>query len=240
MEIKKHLSFLLLLLFFSVVFVACRSSTNNIKFTTIERLGSQWQNVELADINIDYKARCKVRFQTNTIKRSGACELYITHDNRLRLSILHPFGGLLLDIYINKEWIQVVNHHEKTYSVNANNEENRKKILGVNLEIAELSAIIWGRKIKNKNVDWQYQVKDNKIESIVKSSEKNEITIHYKKWLVFSGFLFPALLSIEEKRSDAAIVLAITQMMAGVIEFPPKIKIPPEYRLLVYHKRSTL
>ncbi len=176
------------------------------------------ENFLVSSIDIDYVAKCKARIVAGQKKFSGTCQLILTRNQELQLTILHPLGGTLLKLYADRRIIQVNDYSEKRYYELPANEIEKVDIpILKNLSIGELQAILWGRLIESKSGFLEYELEDNKVRKMFKRNSNLNLMISFTQWLNYKSMQFPRIIDMKNRKDGSSIKLVITEFDPGYV-----------------------
>jgi|APSaa5957512622_1039677.scaffolds.fasta_scaffold47516_2 hypothetical protein len=185
---------------------------------------------ELDRVQMDYMAGCKIRIITSEESISGSCKLTISRSKQFRMMLFSPLGGLEMAIYMDNDLIQLLLKSEKVFYQFPNNRKNREKRLQfVDLNVAEMQEVFWGRRIVDNKTQLEFQSADNKPSGIRAIAGNHHIEIKYKNWLDYRGAPFPKTITIEDAGRGLSIKLVITDLVLGYWENLKIKNIPPDY-----------
>ena len=190
-----------------VIFTACAGNSD------IEvNPGNIYNRSEPLIEDSDFDGDCRIQVRSSEINQSGKCNIIFSDDNQFRLSILHPFGGTLLQSYMDEDIVQMMDSVNETFIQSKNKATNRKKILGgFNLTLDEIRQIFFGREDSgNDQVVFLYK------KSIPYAARIRGVKITYKKWSNFHGILFPKSIIIEDLVAGNKLKVVFTN-----IDLPP-------------------
>ncbi len=231
--IKKSI---LIFLFFAVItLMGCQQQ--RIKKTIIEndsfiRVFETLKFYKVRQLELDYSAKCRIRIKTPTLDQSGSCQIVLTRDNHLRITVFSPIGGTLLIIYQDDVQIQVLNYYDKTYLHLTNNEVNRNKAFEIiNLNVPEFRSIFWGREIEEEDTQLQFRYKGGKPDQIRKSKHHADQLVRIKTWLPYQGTWFPRTIEFEERLREIFLKVVITSFSPGLIEKPLLAETPEDFQI---------
>lgn len=156
----------------------------------------------------DFNGDCRIQIKSSEISQSGKCNITLSHDNQFRLSILHPFGGTLLQSYIGDDIVQLMDSVNETFIQSLNKAINREKVLGgFNLTLDEIRQIFLGR--EESQVDaLTFQYKN----SLPCSAQVRGIQITYKSWSNYRAGVFPKVILIEDLVAGHQLKIAFTHI----------------------------
>jgi outer membrane biogenesis lipoprotein LolB len=167
-------------------------------------------------IDIDYYAKCKARIIDGEKKHSGSCQLILTRNHELQLTILHPLGGTLLRIYADQKIIQVNDYTEQRFYQYPAKETDKLDIpVFRNLTIKELQAIMWGRITEATTGLLEFELENKKPMHLYKKSPGLDLTIIYKKWQQKAKLSIPRIIEMKNKADGSSIKLVITDFKPG-------------------------
>ena len=185
---------------------------------------------EVDQVQMDYAAVCKIRIKTSEETVSGSCNITVSHDRQFRMMLYSPLGGLEMAVYMDDELIQLLLKSEKVFYQFVNNERNRRKRLQfVDLDVAELQEVLWGRKINSNDTRLKFQYNDKKPVQINTAGKSQEVTIQYASWLNYRGVQFPRIININDSQRHISIKLVITELNFGFWEDLDIKQVPLDY-----------
>ncbi len=171
----------------------------------------QMESFAVDTIEIDYFAKCKARIVNGDTKNSGACRIILTRNNEMQLTILHPLGGTLLEVYADESIIQVNDYSTKRYIVYPAGEIDKLDIpIFRNLSIHELQAILWGRITGKVTGFLEYELEDKKPKYLYKKGSELDLVITYQKWQQKNSVLVPRIINMKNNYDGSSIKLVIT------------------------------
>lgn len=214
-----------------LIFLLVSCSSNKIEFKNLN-LADNYENYRLDKIEYDYQADCKFLIKKNSHKQTGKCNLTLSADNKLRLSFLEPFGSVVLDLYIDKDIIQVINRYDKNYLISKNTKANREKYLGVDLKMEELGAVLWGREIIKTTDKLLFSYKSKRPNTVVKREGENLVKVRYSKWLSYKNFPFPKQIFINDYLRKTSLIFAMLRVRIGEASGMEPLNIPDGYHKL--------
>ena len=223
--------------FFLCTFFITGCFTTQLKPIPAQTLPSSLGEYTIQSIDLDFFGRCKILFKRGKKKQSGSCSIYLTRQKQMGLSVYDPFGGTVLDVFMNKEVIQVVNRFEKTFHELKNTVQNRTQVLGMDLKISDFQSILWGRNFKSNRKNLNFRFKNGKPYIVTKESKSQKIKVKFKKWHQHLNLWFPKVLKISETRKKSAIILGITEFIPGKLEGVKELT-PPEGFKVYRYKRN--
>ncbi len=186
----------------------CKIPDPAAKSAAIKQLGS----FSVDDINIDYFAKCKARISNGGSKNSGACQIILTRNGEMQLTIMHPLGGTLLKVYADNQIVQVSDFSEKSFTTYPAKDIQQLEIpVFRNLSINELQAIMWGRLTDQVTGLLEYELKDKRPAFLYKKRNELDLIISYQKWQQKSNMLIPRIINMKNNYNGSSIKLVITE-----------------------------
>ena len=199
---------------------ACQSKTAKILISGLGTTGqsalSALLDFKVDRINVDYIADCKARIRTPEKAYSGSCSIILTHRLELLMSVLHPLGGLMMEIYVDKDVIQIKDYGAQRFESLVNSDKLKSDLpIFRDISLLELQAVLWGRVIKPVEESFKIKYKDKKPYQFHKQNPLNEIVVSYKRWLTYESLDFPKILEIKNRTKGTSLKLAITEFKPG-------------------------
>lgn len=164
--------------------------------------------------DVDFKGDCRIQLRTLAINQSGRCKFVLSGDDQFQISLLHPFGGTLLQSYLNEDIVQVLDSINENFIQSKNTEKNRRKILGdFDLTLGELQQIFMGRESPdNRSISFLYE------KGIPTGAYVRGIRVEYKKWMRYEKIVLPRIFVIEDKKIGSRIKIAFTHVQLTASE----------------------
>ncbi len=162
---------------------------------------------------------------------NGACQLIITEDNRFKLTVSAPVGGTLLSVYQDDRIVQILNYHDRAFQQLENNQVNRSRVFEfVNLNVAELREIFWGREIVGDGNSLEFSYVRERPFQIRKEMQASDQLVTIKKWLSYRGIWIPKIIDFADPNREVYLKVVITSFdPARVHELKP-LGIPQGFR----------
>ncbi len=196
------------------------------------RTFAELQSYQVAQIGLDYIAKCRIRIKAPNLDQNGSCQIVITHDNHFRITMFSPVGGTLLTVYQDDEQIQVLNYHDKTFLQLKNNDKNRDKAFEiVNLNVSEFRSIFWGREIDAEDTQLDFFYERDKPAQIRKRRFQSEQLVTIKKWLQYQGAWFPKTIDFRDYMRGIYLKVVVTSFSPGLTDKLVPAKIPEGFQI---------
>ena len=177
------------------------------------------QSYQVAKLDLDYIAKCRIRIKAPRLDQNGSCQIVITHDNHFQILMFSPVGGTLLMVYQDDDQIQVLNYHDRTFMQLKNNEKNRDKAFEiVNLNVAEFRSIFWGREIGGDETQLDFFYERDKPAQIRKRGTQSEQLVTIKKWLRYQGAWFPKTIDFRDDMRSIYLKVVVTSFSPGLTD----------------------
>ncbi len=196
------------------------------------RTFTELQSYQVAQVDLDYIAKCRIRIKAPTLDQNGSCQIVITHDNHFRITMFSPVGGALLTVYQDDDQIQVLNYHDKTFLQLKNNEKNRDKAFEiVNLNAAEFRSIFWGREIDAEDTQLDFFYERDKPAQIRKRRHQSEQLVTIKNWLQYQGAWFPKTIDFRDHMRAIYLKVVVTSFSPGLTDKLVPAKVPKGFQI---------
>jgi len=187
---------------------------------------------QVAQLNLDYMAKCRIRIKAPTLDQNGSCQIVITYDNHFRITVFSPVGGTLLTVYQDNDLIQVLNYHDKTVLQLKNSAKNRDKAFEiVNLNVAEFRSIFWGREIDGENTQLDFFYESDQPVQIRKSMRQSEQLVTIKKWLSYQGAWFPKIIEFRDPMREVYLKVVVTSFSPGLTDKLVPMEVPEGFQI---------
>jgi outer membrane lipoprotein LolB len=175
------------------------------------------KDFRVGGIDLDYIADCKVRIKTREKSYSGSCKIALTRNHELHLTVSHPLGGVLIELYADSTIIQINDYSEKRF-IEINYREKKRINLPIirDVSIIELQAILWGRVTPRASETLDFIFTGEKPAQLVKTGMEAELATVYKSWLQYQEIEFPRILEVSNSKEKTSVKLAITRFYPGV------------------------
>ena len=138
---------------------------------------------------------------------SGTAEL-VFDEKFSYLVFKDSFFNPVLFFYMDKNKIKVKQKQKVQQFIN--NAETKKKYLNLNLTIAELQSIFWGRQTKQTK-DLKFLFADKIPITVLKQKDNSIIKVDYLKWQNYTKIALPTQIVITSKESDIEIKFFIRE-----------------------------
>ena len=214
--------------------ISCQLHQTSVRLDTSEQAVDdylrQLQPHQVDQVMLDYMADCKIRIKTPEEAVSGSCKITVTTSQQLKVEIYAPIGGLVMSLYMDREIIQLLIRSDKVLYQMKNTAENRKRRLQfVNLTVAQLQEVLWGRKITKNNTTLTFILKNGRPFKIENQEGDRLIAIQYSRWLDYRGVAFPKIMDIQDFGQNVSVKLVVTKLELGYAARLKINKIPPDY-----------
>lgn len=184
----------------------------------IKREISALREYRVDSIGIDYIVECKARIKTIEETYSGNCQIILTRNLEFKLTISSPLGGTIMQIYADKNIIQVNNVSKESFYEKRNTPENRSGIpILEEMTLEELQAVLWGRITRSAENSISFSFSENKPLNALKQTRINQVDIRFKRWLTYEEAEFPKLIDINEQNGGLFVRLVVTNFTPGYV-----------------------
>lgn len=184
----------------------------------IRREISALKEYRIDSIGIDYIVECKARIKTSEDTYSGNCQIILTRNLQFKLTISSPLGGTLIQIYADRNIIQVNNVSKESFYEKKNTPENRSGIpILEDMTLEELQAVLWGRITGKVEDSVSFSFSEDKPLNAIKRTRGNRVDILFKRWLTYEEVEFPKLIDINEQNGGLSVRLVVTNFMPGYV-----------------------
>jgi hypothetical protein len=224
--------FLAFLVFVCVT--GCQTALNECPPSSdLKRRLAGFSGPEPVDLELDYFADCRIQIRTPQEAQSGRCRIVITNQNQFLLTVQSPVGGAIMDIYLDSDRIEILDHTEKVFYRLENTAVNRRELPSlVDLDTGEFQTVFWGRRIRGKGADLQLTYQAGRLYQISKGTSDSDFVAEIQSWLSYEGIDFPRTLIFKELSRALSIKLVITAFQPGlVLEKMGFSKVPKGYQV---------
>lgn len=213
---KRHIFWLILLFFSSCSTLTtqeeCIQPNESVRMAALNRI----KPFKTDRIEIDYIAKCKARIRGAEKSYSGSCQIILTKDLQMLLTILNPLGGTIIKIYANQDKIQVNDFVEKEfYELPASHKKELNIPIVDSVSLAELQSVFWGRLTDLTANGIEYELEKGRPVKLFKKDAETNLVVHYTKWLDYEDSWFPKRINISNKLDGSSLIVAITQFEPG-------------------------
>lgn len=161
--------------------------------------------------NNDFVGNCRISIRSADLNQGGRCTIILTKDGQFKLTILHPFGGTLLQSYMTRDIVQLKDSVNETFFQGKNTAQSRGKILGsFNFNINEIRQIFFGRKTSQAQ-----PIYFSPNDKVPVSAAVRSIRITYKSWGEYEGVIFPKSILIEDVIQGNRLKIAFTTIKSS-------------------------
>ena len=205
-----------------------------------------------------YQAAGRILLTVSNRRYTGELEFSLSNNLELRLQIFTPLiGTVLYEIRANPRQFMILDFREEKYFLGQNTPPVRKKWLGVDISLTELSWVIWGRmsqedfarydgevlssrklKFAGENAEFYIALESNSLMKqmfkVVEGVKEYEVTIgQYKK---FSGINYPKIIQIVDVQNGDRLGLVMNDVTSRRTPLPELVFLPPEGMQSYHHE----